>query len=52
MTKYKIFNRILLFSTVSFIMTSCTKKLDLVPTNGTNSGNLFVSAAAYKQVLA
>ena len=52
MTKYKIFNRIILFSTASLLMTSCTKKLDLVPTNGTNSGNLFVNAAAYKQVLA
>lgn len=42
----------LLAGTAVLVFASCTSKLDLVPTNGVNSGNLFTSAAAYKQVLA
>ena len=36
---------------ISLIGVSCNKRLDLVPTNGINSSNLFTSAAAYKNVL-
>ena len=52
MKKDKILKLTQLLCIAAVITTSCTKKLDLVPTNGTNSGNLFTSAAAYKQVLA
>ena len=52
MKKNNILNGAALFCLLSFTWASCTKKLDLVPTNGTNSGNLFTSVTAYKQVLA
>jgi starch-binding outer membrane protein, SusD/RagB family len=52
MKKDIIFYRLLPICMAGIFMVSCTKKLDLVPTNGTNSGNLFTSVANYKQVLA
>ena len=52
MIKNNLKNKLLLFGVVALGLSSCTKKLDLVPTNGTNSANLFTSASAYKQVLA
>ena len=52
MIKENMINRLLLLGVVAMGLSSCTKKLDLVPTNGTNSTNLFTSTSAYKQVLA
>ena len=52
MIKENMINKLLLFGVVAVGLSACTKKLDLVPTNGTNSANLFTSASTYKQVLA
>ena len=52
MKQNKIIHLFVLVGVISFAMGSCTKKLDLVPTNGVNSTNLFTSAAIYKSVLA
>ena len=52
MIQKNFLNKLLLFGVVAAGVSSCTKKLDLVPTNGNNSTNLYKNASAYKQVLA
>jgi starch-binding outer membrane protein, SusD/RagB family len=42
----------ILLITAIIAVTSCTKKLDLEPTNALTNANLFTSAAGYKQALA
>ena len=50
--KNKIFKNIALAFAFSAAMASCTKKLDLTPTNATTSADVYANAAGYKQSIA